>query len=273
MMVRGKRIFHKKQKKGFTLVELIAVIIIIGVLLLIIIPNVSGIIKRAEQKTFTASAKGVLRAATDYFANDDFTVEEGTCVNADSGKVSFDKDYQIKGGQICYIDGVSYLKRVTDGKYCASGNSDNLTVKLCGDTVTVTFNVESAFNDYFGYMESKDDHIFLANSNDFADSSYSGYGSGDITPFKIEVTIGDTLGDYISSYKGTGNVSYYYNGTSYNVNESFYDFWNITDSSLCTCKAVVPALWDKTFDDNTVITENTTFNVLSLGTTSSGNVG
>lgn len=123
------------KKSGFTLIELIAVIIIIGVLLLIIVPNVAGVLKRAEQKTFAASAKGILRTASDYFADGEFTVNEGECVNATAGTIKFDKDYQITGGEICYIDGTSYLKRVTNGKYCATGNTHNLTVKLCDHSV------------------------------------------------------------------------------------------------------------------------------------------
>jgi len=119
------------KSKGFTLVELIAVIIIIGVLLLIIIPNISGVLKRAEQKTFAASAKGILRTANDYFADSGATAIEGQCFNANSEEIKFDKDYQITGGEICYIDGTAYLKKVTNGKYCATGNTDNLKVGSC----------------------------------------------------------------------------------------------------------------------------------------------
>jgi len=117
--------------KGFTLVELIAVIIIIGVLLLIIIPNVSSTLKKSEIKTFTASAKGILRAATDYYASDGAIVTESECIDATAGIIKFDKDYQITGGEICYIDDQAYLDMITNGKYCATGNNDNLTVEVC----------------------------------------------------------------------------------------------------------------------------------------------
>ncbi len=267
MVVVNNKINYIKFKKGFTLVELMAVIIIIGVVLLIVIPNVSGVLKRAEQKTFASSAKGIIRSANDYFSDDGFTVSEGSCVDADSGTIEFDKNYQITGGEICYVKGQTYLKRVTNGKYCATGNSDNLTVKLCSDSITVTFQVVDAFNNYFGYVNDNKKNIFVANSNDFA--IINGYGSGDVDSIVIEVQSGDTLGTYIDNYKDDGTVSYSYSGNSFNNYMSYFEFWNIDDSSLGSCSKIVPAVWDKSFNSNTVISEDTTYNVLALGITSS----
>lgn len=119
------------KSKGFTLVELITVVIIIGVLLLIIIPNVANTLKKSEIKAFTASAKGVLRAATDYYASDGVVVTESECIDATTGIIEFDKDYQITGGEICYINNQAYLNMITNGKYCATGNNDDLTVEVC----------------------------------------------------------------------------------------------------------------------------------------------
>lgn len=118
------------KSNGFTLVELIAVIII-GVLLLIIVPNVSNALKKSEIKTFTASDKGMIRTATEYYAEDGVIISNGECIDAASGTINFDKDYQITGGQICYINDQAYLDKITNGKYCATGNNEDLNVEVC----------------------------------------------------------------------------------------------------------------------------------------------
>ncbi len=267
MVIIKSKINHIKIKTGFTLVELMAVIIIIGVVLLIVIPNVSGVLKRAEQKTFASSAKGIIRAANDYFTDDGFTATEGSCIDANSGTIDFDKDYQITGGEICYVEGQTYLKRVTNGKYCATGNSNNLTVNLCSDSITVTFQVVDAFNNYFGYVSDNKKNIFVANSNEFA--IINGYGSGDVDSVVIEAQSGETLGTYIDNYKDEGVVSYSYEGNSFNNFKTYFEFWDINDSTLGSCSKIVPAVWDKPFNSNTVISVDTTYNVLALGIASS----
>lgn len=260
MTIKGHKIVLRKHKKGFTLIELVAVIIIIGVLLLIIIPNVAGVIKRAGQKTFTASAKGILRASTDYFAENDFEIAEGQCIDATKGTIEFDKEYQIKSGKICYINGASYLQNVSDGKYCATGNMDNLNVNLCNELVAVTFSITDAYNNFFGY-ESDNNNVFLTNSNEFA--AVPEYGTGSYENITMQVTKGSPLGAYIDSYKKTGYVSYCYEGhCSEGTNMTYYSLWNITSGD---CTAIVPAVWDKPFDSSTIINSDTTYTVLSAG--------
>ena len=52
-----------KNKTGFTLVELLAVIVILGVLLLIAVPAVTNIIDNTKKKAFITDCKAYLQAA------------------------------------------------------------------------------------------------------------------------------------------------------------------------------------------------------------------
>ena len=75
---------RKSSKKGFTLVELIVVLVILAILAAMLVPALTGYIKRARQEKDYQTAASVLTAAqaaaTYQFskANGPFTISEGT---------------------------------------------------------------------------------------------------------------------------------------------------------------------------------------------------
>lgn len=62
-----------KKEKGFTLVELLAVIVILGIIVAIAIPAVGNIIDKAETDADAAEVKLILDAARLADANQEFT--------------------------------------------------------------------------------------------------------------------------------------------------------------------------------------------------------
>ena len=62
-----------KNKKAFTLVELLAVIVILGLLMVIIVPKVTQTLKDAEKNTNMTSAENLVKAATLKATNNEMT--------------------------------------------------------------------------------------------------------------------------------------------------------------------------------------------------------
>lgn len=52
-----------KNKKGFTLVELISILIILGIIALIAVPTIGKLVKSAKEKSFKASVEGLVKTA------------------------------------------------------------------------------------------------------------------------------------------------------------------------------------------------------------------
>lgn len=99
---------NKKKKKGFTLVELVAVIAIIGILAAVLVPNITGYIKEAKKVEVLEQARKVVTA---YEA---LNVKNPTAATASlTKKVS--ELYSLTGGLL----------------------DDSMTDKLVADTTTV----------------------------------------------------------------------------------------------------------------------------------------
>ncbi|KYH35329.1 type II secretion system protein G precursor [Clostridium tepidiprofundi DSM 19306] len=79
------RVFNKRydSKKGFTLIELIIVIAILGILAMITVPKLNGIKEEAKEKADLANAKIIANATAILMAQDKITSDiSHTSVNA-----------------------------------------------------------------------------------------------------------------------------------------------------------------------------------------------
>ncbi len=78
----SKRVLkNSKRKNGFTLIEIIAVIAIIGILATVILPNVNGYIKEAKKVKVVDQSRKVIMAIESYNLRHEASLNENTVVN------------------------------------------------------------------------------------------------------------------------------------------------------------------------------------------------
>ena len=146
----------EKKKKGFTLVELLAVIVILAVILVIAIPQIVNTIDTARLKSIESSAKLVAtNAEKDYLSNQtlnpNYNVESMDCDDVvkldsneyDSCSITFDnngkatitltgKDNSKFSGYIC--------NGTKDSMHCEKVTGVLLTVNLDNGTIATDYN-------------------------------------------------------------------------------------------------------------------------------------
>lgn len=116
-------------KKGFTLVELLAVIIILAVVTTITYNVVSANINETKKKSFEISAFNLLESSkkyvTKYMENNDFPEGGISVLDSDLGI----KNNSFKSGMIIRNDeGQIELIDVSDGNYCINGTKNDFKI-------------------------------------------------------------------------------------------------------------------------------------------------
>lgn len=141
------------KNKGFTLIELMAVIIVLGVLATLIVPKVVNMLNEAEKNTNMSSAEGLVKAATYKATNNEITGNtENIIINYSTGENTSYLDYsgnKPTSGKIAIKSNgeVAMAVRLGDNCYLKSYISDDITVILyntetCDENAEVFTNYE-----------------------------------------------------------------------------------------------------------------------------------
>ena len=118
-------------RKGFTLVELLAVIAILALLVLVAVPNVLGMFNKAKKDTFLTEAKNIFKeSASKYISDNMHNSNEGNiyCKSETDSKNPLDMDI----GDTYY-----YIEKDNTGKTIkfVVWNSSGYVTKIVGDNV------------------------------------------------------------------------------------------------------------------------------------------
>ena len=117
----------KKNNKAFTLIELLAVIVVLTIILLITVPAINEVIKNSRKEAFKNNVLNLFEAVKKLESNSDYRLdEEGIKYNDKRLNIS---NNPFTGGKI-YLNanGEADSDKITDDKFCAVGTKKKLLI-------------------------------------------------------------------------------------------------------------------------------------------------
>ena len=133
------------KRKGFTLVELLGVIVVLAIIALITTPIILGIIESTRKGAFVDSVYGLIETTNIYYTKNmqdiagekRFTCNGTVCINGND-TLSFKGKVPV-GGSITLKENATILvEYITDGTYCAYGTLNDLIVDKECASIDVT---------------------------------------------------------------------------------------------------------------------------------------
>ena len=125
---------RKPNKKGFTIVELVIVIAVIGILAAVLIPTFSGVVESANESNALSEASNSLKVILAERAENGEVLGDAMFLYVKDGKVVYTIEYKDNH--------LGDVHKSTDGKYSISAN----TVAYAKEIATITdtlFSVET----------------------------------------------------------------------------------------------------------------------------------
>ena len=206
------------KKKGFTLIEMMVVIIIIGIILVIMVPRIPDMLEKAENRTFMNAARTIIRITENYIQENGEDPVEGQCYNLEENILSYSRETTITVGMACFNDGEVYLKHVTDGKKCVSGFNDDLEPYICGNKKVITITPGPLVNVLGNNRELPYLNFLVETNQNFSDTIAK----------KLVTTVTYPDNRDISGYTLWENFEIPYLITGFDVSPNFYVFDDVT---------------------------------------------
>ena len=149
-------------KKAFTLIELLAVIVILAIIALIAVPIIINIITDAKIAAFKETANAFVRAGK-YYYNRQINENEGMFeFPKDKDKIEID-DKEVTSGNMTITSDGDIMLAISDGTYCArkSYYESSITVDKDLDSCYIYKISGAAKNDGYVTFDGVDDYVDL----------------------------------------------------------------------------------------------------------------
>ena len=232
----------RKKKNGFTLIELIAVLVILAIMALIVTPLVMNIVKKAKdsanKRSVDAYGKAVeLGVATYLLDNGDYptdinsiTIEySGNEVVCNTKKLNEDGSIYLSG---CSVNGRDVKDSSTDDGYYHYGKTSATAYQAYNIGDIVTYNGME-----FYVIEASDensDRVTMLKAEPLTVDEVNTYGAGHVNSYTSE-SVGTAY-----DKNGYGEMAYYSSETC-GYNGSYVDTGCTTDYAQSEVKYVVDA--------------------------------
>ena len=233
----------KRRSKGFTLIELIAVLVILAIIALIVTPLVLNVVRKAKdsanKRSVDAYGKSIDLAVASYLLDkgdfptsvDDLTIEySGKEVVCGVAKLNEDSSLYLSE---CTVGGKEVKDSSTDDGYYHYGKLDKVVYQTYNIGDEVTYNGMN-----FYVIENSDDmsdSITMLKAEPLTVDEVNTYGAGHVNRYTYS-SVGTAY-----NQNGYGGMAYYSSATCGYVNSSWVETGCTTDYAQSEVKYAVDA--------------------------------
>ena len=233
-------------KKAFTLIELLAVIVILAIIALIAVPIIINIITDAKIAAFKETANAFIRAGK-YYYNRQINENVGMFeFPRDKDKIEIDDKTVTSGNMEITSDG-DIMLAISDGTYCARKS-------YYESTITVDKDLNNCYIYKINGATKNDGYMSFDGVDDYVDLGLKGYefknGVTYAIKFRLKSTTNDEQLHLLGNWESGGGGIYLNSGLIY----SSVFVGNIYNTVYAS-DSTIPDTWYtvvETYDNNTI---------------------